>query len=243
MSCISHLWGELAKPGLSPGWPSCAQGFPAGGQPFTRTVILNQFWQWQTVCQSELFSKPGLRSPLASERQAHRVSGHLLWNSVEVSQLTSHQLVPHSQMSLSRAEGRSSWVLLPSAQLSPAKLLKQLLTSSFRGCWCRRLTPCTCLFEGFVFSSSNKPNYDFPVLSLAFLPPCFAFLQSYSLLQLLFHRLWSIRLQNWFKLKVVENCDRAFCRISKVRNGARTLISRTHVEKLHNVEETTHLHY
>lgn len=43
-------------------------------------------------------------------------------------------------------------------------------------CWCRLLTPCTCLCKDFVFNSSGKPNHDFPVLSLVFLPPCFAFL-------------------------------------------------------------------
>lgn len=111
-----------------------------------------------------------------------------------------------SQMSLSRAEGRRQ---LESAPLSPAEPSQAAQTAadiSFLLAlrWCRRLTPCTCLFKGFVFSSSNKPNHDCLGLSLVFLPPHFASLQSYSVLQLLSHRLWAIQLEIWCKLKVLE---------------------------------------
>lgn len=62
-----------------------------------------------TVGQPEPLSKPGLRSSLASEGQGqHKVSGHLLWDSVEVSQLTSHQLIPYSQMSLRQGRGKEA---------------------------------------------------------------------------------------------------------------------------------------
>lgn len=128
-----------------------------------------------------------------------------------------------------------SWMLLPSAQLSPAKLLKQLLTSSFRGWWCRCLTPCTCLFKGFILCFKWWLSCFILNLSPSLL--CF------SAILLTFHRLWAIQLQNWCKLKVVENCDHEFSRISKVRNGPKTLISRTHVGKLYNVEKPTYLHY
>lgn len=145
-------------------------------------------------------SEPELRSPLASEGQGdHKVSGHLLWDSVEVSQLASHQLVPYSQMSLSRAEGRRQLEAAPFSPAEPCQAAQTAADISFlQGlCWCRHLTPCSCLCKDFVFSSfqPSKPNHDFPGLSLAFLPRCFAFLQSYSLFQLLFHRLWAIQLE------------------------------------------------
>lgn len=84
----------------------------------------------------ELLSKPGLRSPLASEGQGqHKVSQHLLRDLVEVSQLTSHQLVPYSQMSLSRAEGRRQLEAAPLSPAEPGRAAQTAADISFlRGC-------------------------------------------------------------------------------------------------------------
>lgn len=198
-SCISQPWG---KPGLSLGGPAVLRGSqqvsPSPGGTGNAGNCSKQFWLRLTL-QTVVRTWAQVSLSLRTQGQ-HQVRGHLLgkchkWHPSVGSLLPN---VPEQGRGQEAAGGCSLSPAEPSQAAQTAADISFLLGL----CWCRHLTPCTCLCTGFLFSSSepNTTNHDCPGLSLLFSLSALLLTAPVAFPQALGHSA-----EIWCKLKFVED--------------------------------------
>lgn len=189
-SCISQPWG---KPGLSLGGPAVLRGSqqvsPSPGGTGNAGNCSKQFWLRLTL-QTVVRTWAQVSLSLRTQGQ-HQVRGHLLgkchkWHPSVGSLLPN---VPEQGRGQEAAGGCSLSPAEPSQAAQTAADISFLLGL----CWCRHLTPALVFAKAFSLVPLSLTQQTMTVLVY----PCFSpSLLCYSLLQLLFHRLWAIQLKS-----------------------------------------------